>query len=286
MLRFGSGDLVFEVVEDWGRLPVGWSYGHVIGVTIDSSDRIYVYNRGEHPVVVFDPEGRFLGSWGEGVFKSPHGIHVDSEDNIYCTDSGDHTVRKFTSEGELLRTWGTKDKPDETGGPFYRPADVAFSPTGEMYVADGYGNSRVHKYSQEGEYLLSWGEPGDGPGQFNLPHDVWVHSDNRVLVADRQNRRIQVFTPDGEYLEEWTELERRPCSLFIDKYERVYVTELEARFSILDIEGNVLARWGGEKSKAPGLFIAPHCSWLDSHGDLYIGETLEGRRIQKFRKTS
>jgi DNA-binding beta-propeller fold protein YncE len=279
---FGLGDLVFEVIEDWGSLPEGWSFRHVIGVTIDSSDLVYVFNRSEHPVVVFDRLGNFVKSWGEGVFKNPHGIHVDVEDNIYCSDSGDHTVRKFTKNGELLRTWGVKDHPED-GAPFNRPADVAFAPSGEMYVADGYGNSRVHKFSEEGELLLSWGEPGDGPGQFDLPHDVWVYKDGRVFVADRQNNRIQIFSFEGEYLDEWTGL-LRPCSLYIDSDDLVYVSELRARFSILDIEGNLLARWGGEESKEPGLFIAPHCSWLDSHGDLYIGETLEGSRIQKFTR--
>ena len=175
-----------------------------------------------------------------------------------------------------------KDQPGDEA-PFNRPADVAFAPTGEMYVADGYGNSRVHKYSKEGELLLSWGELGDGPGQFDLPHDVWVYKDGRVFVADRQNNRVQIFSSEGEYLNEWTGL-LRPCSLYIDSEDHVYVSELRARFSILDIEGNVLSRWGGEESKEPGLFIAPHCSWLDSYDDLYIGETLEGSRIQKFTR--
>jgi DNA-binding beta-propeller fold protein YncE len=249
---FGSDKLRYEVVDGWGRLPEEWSFGHVIGVAVDSRDDVYVLNRGEHPVIVFDCDGSFKGSWGEGVFNAPHGIYVDGE-VAYISDYRDHTVRKFTLEGEHLRTWGIKDQPGGEGEPF------------------------------NGELLLSWGEHGSGPGQFELVHDVWVAADGRVFVADRQNHRIQIFTPDGEYITEWTGL-RQPCGVYIDDEELVYIPELQARFSILDMEGRVVARWGGEKSREPGLFIAPHCAWVDSRGDLYVGETLEGSRIQKFER--
>jgi len=282
-MSFGSDKLRYEVVEGWGRPPAGWSFGRVIGVAVDKRDDVYVLNRGEHPLIVFDRDGGFKGSWGEGVFKAPHGIYIDGE-VAYISDYRDHTVRKFTLEGELLRTWGTKDQPGGEGEPFNRPTDVAIASTGEMYVSDGYGNSRVHKYSKDGELLFSWGEHGSGPGQFDLVHDVWVAADDRVFVSDRQNHRIQIFTPDGEYLTEWTGF-RQPCGVYIDDEGLVYVPELQARFSILDMEGRVVARWGGEKSREPGLFIAPHCAWVDSNRDLYVGETLEGSRIQKFERT-
>lgn len=193
----------------------------------------------------------------------------------------DHTVRKFTQNGELLLTLGTKEQPGEAGAHFNRPTDIALSPSGEMFVSDGYGNSRLHRFSPEGEHILSWGEPGDGPSQFNLPHGIWVDRKGRVLVADRQNRRIQLFTQDGEFLEEWTGLQR-PCDIYMNLRDRIYIPELESRFSILDSEGRLLARWGGEKSSAPGLFVALDCAWVDSCGDLYVGEVLEGQRIQKF----
>jgi len=281
-LRFGSGSIGFEVVEGWGRLSEGWSFGHVIGVAVDSQDDVYVLNRSEHPVIIFDSGGNFKSSWGEGVFAAPHGIYIHNK-IAYIADYKDHTVRKFTLDGKLLRTWGTKDQPGAEGEPFNRPTDAAIAPTGEMYISDGYGNARVHKYSEDGELLFSWGERGSGPGQFDLSHDVWVAKDGRVFVADRQNHRIQIFTPDGEYITEWTGF-KQPCSVYIDEEELVYVAELQARFTILDIEGNIVARWGGEKSKDSGLFIAPHCSWVDSKGDLYVGETLEGSRIQKFKR--
>jgi DNA-binding beta-propeller fold protein YncE len=192
-------------------------------------------------------------------------------------------VKVFTLKGELLSTLGSKGRPGEGGAPFNRPTNVAIAPSGEMYVSDGYGNSRVHKFSRGGELLLSWGAPGNGPGQFSIPHGVWVDGDDRVLVTDRQNNRIQVFDSDGEFLTQWTGL-RRPCTVFIDRDDNVYVAELESRMSILNSDGELLARWGGTKSAAPGQFVAPHCAWVDSRGDLYVGEVLEGQRIQKFER--
>ena len=271
----------YIVVEGWGKLPEGWRYTQVSGVAVDSRDNAYVFCRGEHPVIIFDRKGEFLGSWGEGVFTQPHGIYIDVDDHVYCIDSGDHTVRKTTVDGEMLMTLGTEGKPAAEGDPFNRPTDAGISPTGEIYVTDGYGNARVHKFSPEGVHLFSWGKPGDGPGQFDLPHGVWVDGEGRVYVADRQNNRIQIFTSEGKYIEAWTDL-KRPCSIRIDEGGRVHVAELAARMSVLDRKGRVLARWGGEESTVPGLFRAPHCACTDSRGDLYVGEVLEGQRIQKF----
>jgi DNA-binding beta-propeller fold protein YncE len=273
-------ELVYEVIEGWGKLPEGWELKQVAGVAVDSRDRVYVLNRGEHPVIVFSREGEFIKSWGEGVFANAHGAYIDARDNVFCVDNADHTVRKFTTEGEILMTIGTRGVPGEGGAPFNRPTKAALTPEGEIYVSDGYGNNRVHRFSAEGEHLLSWGEPGTGPGQFNLPHGVW-YREGRVYVADRQNDRIQVFTPEGEFVEEWGDL-IRPCDLYIDSAGLVYVPELRHRVSILGLDGELLARWGGIESREPGLFVAPHCTWTDSEGSLYVGEVLEGQRIQKF----
>jgi DNA-binding beta-propeller fold protein YncE len=268
----------YEVVEGWGRLPDGWAFTQVAGVAIDSRDRVYVLCRGEHTIIIFSADGEFIESWGEGVFGRAHGAYIDGEDNFYCVDDGNHTVRKFARDGALLFTLGTEDRPAEPGKPFNRPTDLALSPNGDLYISDGYANSRVHRYSRDGELIQSWGEPGAGPGQFNLPHGVWVKGD-RVYVADRQNGRIQVFTLGGGYVEEWPGL-ARPCDIYIDGSGLVYVAELMSRVSILNLKGEVLARMGGEKSFAPGQFVAPHCLWKDSRGCLYVGEVLEGQRIR------
>jgi DNA-binding beta-propeller fold protein YncE len=275
--------LEYEVVEGWGKLPAGWVYTQVAGVAVDSRDRVLILCRGEHPIIVFSREGEFIESWGEGIFANVHGAYVDAEDSFYCVDNGDHTVRKFAKNGELLFTLGTEDKPAPLGKPFNKPTDLAQAPNGDLYVSDGYGNSSVHRFTSDGKLIQSWGEPGTGPGQFNLPHGVWVDG-KRVYVADRQNNRVQIFSPEGEYVEEWGNL-LRPCDIYFDKRGRVYIAELTHRVSILNKRGEVLARIGGERSFAPGQFVAPHCVWKDSHGALYIGEVLEGQRIQKFVPT-
>jgi DNA-binding beta-propeller fold protein YncE len=277
MIRHG---LEYEVVEGWGRLPNGWEYTQVAGVAVDSKNRVLILCRGVHPIIVFSREGEFIESWGEGIFSNAHGAYIDAEDNFYCVDNGDHTVRKFSRNGELLFTLGTRDKPAPQGKPFNKPTDIAQALNGELYISDGYGNNNVHRFAADGELLNSWGEPGTGPGQFNLPHGIWV-DENKVYVADRQNNRVQIFTPVGEYIEEWNNL-LRPCDIYFDKRGRVFIAELTHRVSVLNKKGEVLARIGGTKSFSPGQFVAPHCLWKDTHGALYVGEVLEGQRIQKF----
>jgi sugar lactone lactonase YvrE len=278
---FGSEEMRFEVVKDWGKLPEGWSFGHVIGCAVDGDDNVYVLNRGEHSMVVFDKEGHLKGEWGVKLPTS-HGLHIEG-DVVYVTDHKKHTIKKFTLSGELIETWGTEDVPGVEGEPFNRPTDVDVAPSGEIYISDGYGNSRVHKYSPDGKLLHSWGEKGSEKGQFDISHDVAIDDNGRVLICDRENDRIQIFSGDGEYISEWDGF-KQPCSATIDKDGYIYVTELQARFSILDEKGNLVARWGGEPSLEPGLFMNPHCACIDSHGDLYIGETLQGSRIQKFKR--
>ena len=213
----GAGRFTYEVAEGWGEIPEGWKFTQVAGVAVDSQDRVFVFNRGEHPVVIFSRDGKFLKSWGEGTFTTAHGIYMGPDDSVYLVDTGDHTVRKFTADGKLLMTLGTKDQPGENGRPFDRPTGVALSPSGEIYVSDGYGNRRMHKFSPDGKLLLSWGEEGEGIGQFALPHGVFVDRQDRVFVADRENHRIQIFTSEAEFITQWTDFrEHKPCTLFID----------------------------------------------------------------------
>lgn len=277
MIRQG---LEYEVVEGWGKLPKGWVYTQVAGVAADSKDRVLILCRGAHPIIVFTREGEFIESWGEGVFSNAHGAYIDGEDNFFCVDSADHTVREFAKDGALIMTLGEKNRPSLPGKPFNKPTDLAQAPDGELYVTDGYGNSSVHRFTPEGQLIQSWGEPGTGPGQFNLPHGVWVDGD-RVYVADRQNNRVQIFNREGGYVDEWDNL-LRPCDIYFDTRGRVYVAELTHRVSILNKRGEALARIGGEESFEAGKFVAPHCLWKDRHGALYVGEVLEGQRIQKF----
>ena len=282
-MTFGAGDYIYEVQEGWGRLPAGWALGWVPAVAVDSQDRIYVYSRSEHPVVVFDREGNFLTSWGEDILEDAHGIFIDAQDHLYCVERQTHCVRKFTTDGELLMTLGTPGQEAAEGQPFRLPTDLGLDSQGNLYISDGYGNARVHKYTAAGEWVRSWGSPGSGPGEFDLPHSVRVDRNDRVLVADRTNNRIQLFDPDGNYLTEWGGL-HHPDTLFIDADDILYVAELDQRVSILNLEGERLAGWGqGVRLETPGEFRGcPHGIWTDSRGDLYVGEVQTDGRIQKF----
>ena len=210
----GSGEHRYRVVENWAKLPDGWSLTDVASVAVDSKDRIYVFNRGAHPMVVLDREGNFITSWGEGLFNRAHGLHIDADDNLYCTDDGDHTVRKCSTDGKVLLTIGIPNKPAPfmSGEPFHRCTHTALSPKGEIYVSDGYGNACVHKYSPDGKLLKTWGEPGTDPGQFNIVHNIATDADGWVYVADRENHRVQVFDGNGKYETQWNNL-HRPCAL-------------------------------------------------------------------------
>lgn len=287
----GSGDFTYRVDADWAKLPEGWNFKEVAAVGVDRQDRVYVFNRGEHPMIVFDRDGNFLKSWGEGVFPHAHGIHIAPDDTIFCTDDGDHTVRQCTLDGRVLMTIGTPNRPSPifSGLPFHKCTHTALSPQGDIYVSDGYGNARVHKYSPDGKLLFSWGEPGSGPGQFNLPHAIACDEDGWVYVVDRESHRIQVFDGNGKYEAQWNNLHRPSgfcmtggaCPLCyvgeIGPYLPVnrYYPNLGPRVSILDKKGQVLARIGRVPDAAgqePGQFMSPHGIAVDTRGDIYVGE--------------
>lgn len=285
---------VYKVLPGWGRGPQGHAFGVIPSVACDSQDRVYAVNRSPQPaVLVFDREGRFLFSWGEDVFTQPHAIWIGPDDRVFITDTRDHTVRVFTTEGRLLLTLGTKNRPSDTGydgksersilrggPPFNRPTRAVVGPSGCIYVSDGYGNTRIHKFSPDGTLLRSWGEPGAGPGQFSLPHTLWVDREERVLVADRENNRVQIFDGDGRFLTEWTDL-MRPQDVYVDRRGLVHVAEVPQRISVFTADGTLIGRWG-EKGDQPGQFTEfPHALWMDSRGDLYVAEVVSAGLFQK-----
>jgi len=296
----GTQPFVYEAHAAWQRLPQGKKLGEAVGVAADSQDCVYVFTRGgEHPVMIFERDGRYAGGWGAGQFVRPHGIWIGPDDHVFLTDDQDHSVRKYTASGELLMTLGTSGQPSDTGvrhsdyrtikqaaGPFNLPTNLAVAPDGALFTSDGYGNCCVHKFAPDGEHLLSWGEPGNGPGEFQIPHGIAVSHAGNVVVADRENSRLQWFTRDGTFLAAWTDV-ARPCNVVFDADDNLYVAELGwhagtpnprpsetgGRVSIFDSTGELLSRWGGGRDPyAVGDFIAPHDIWLDSHGDLYVGE--------------
>ena len=291
MVTLGSGRFTYELTgEDWGELPDGWSLKEATAVDVDSNDNVYVFNRGTHPMIVFDRDGKVLRSWGEDIFTSAHGVCVGPDDSVWCVDVADHTVRKCTTEGKVLMTLGTKGQssPQMSGEPFNRPTHLAVDQrNGDLYVSDGYGNARVHKYSPDGKHLFSWGESGTDPGAFNIVHNICTDRDGWVYVADRENRRVQVFSDDGKYETQWNNLSRA-ATIYVDNRGEslVYVGEysgsigsnriarnLGPRISILDTGGNVLARLGEEPyGEERGRFYSPHGLGVDSRGDIYVAE--------------
>jgi DNA-binding beta-propeller fold protein YncE len=297
-LILGSGMVRFEPVENWEQLPDGWSFIDVAGVAVDSKDNVYVLNRSEHPVIVFDKDGNFLRSIGEGMFSDrTHGIHIGPDDTLYCVDDGLHTVQQFAADGKRGLVLGTERQPAVkwAGKPFNRPTHAAVSPkTGYLYVTDGYGNSRVHKFAPDGRPVLSWGEPGIDPGQFIRPHNVAIDQDDTIYIADRENHRIQVFDANGKFLSMWNNI-HRPDGICLDNEGHLFIGELNGmsgvddapglghRVSVYTLEGTLVTRFGDpQEGEGPGQFIAPHGVAVDSRGDLYVGDvayTIRGRHL-------
>jgi len=286
-LKLGNGDYIYEELADWAKLPEGWTFKEVPDVVVDSQDRVYVFNRGDHPVIILEQDGSFVKSWGEDLFTRPHGITLGPDGNLYCVDDEAHCIRKCTLDGEVLATMGTPGTPSErlSGKPFNQPTKVAFDPkTGDIYISDGYGNAKVHKFSSHGKYLFSWGEYGTDPGQFNLVHSMCTDKDGRVYIADRESHRVQIFDDSGKYLEQWNNL-HRPCGLHIDG-ELAYIGQLPTHLAVNadypnigacvtvhDLTGRRLAKLGDViPGEEPGQFTSPHGLAVDSRGDIYVGE--------------
>jgi DNA-binding beta-propeller fold protein YncE len=294
----GSGKYTYKKRESWAQLPANVEL-KPCAVAVDRQDRVFCFNRvNEHPVVVFDRDGSFLTSWGAGMFKFPHAIRFDDEGFLWLTDGHHQQFMKFTPEGKLLETIGVKGQRSDTGvpeddfssvawkkvthggGPFNLPTDVAFARDGSMFMTDGYGNARVHKFSPDGKLQFSWGEPGNEPGQFNLPHGIWIDRRGRVLVADRENDRVQIFDQEGKLLEVWPTELIGPAFFYVDRDDIVYVAEHNGGMvSIMTLDGERLARWGDP------IHRSCHGVWGDSHGDFYLvqpGDWGRVRRVVKF----
>ncbi len=274
-----SGLAEYRVVAHWAKLPAGVKLGGVSAVATDAADNVYVFHRGKDPIMVFDREGKHLRSWGNDLVKTAHGLRVDRDNNVWITDIGNHLVRKFNAEGKLLLTLGKKDQPGDTPEQFNKPTDVAVGPSGEFYVSDGYGNSRVVKFSKEGKYLKEWGKKGKGTGEFNLPHAICADAQGKVYVGDRENDRVQLFDANGKFLAQYTQ-SGAPFGLFLTT-ERIWVADGRASWvKVLNSRGESLGRFGS-KGKEAGELMLPHWLCVDSKGAVYVAE-VGGQRVQKF----
>lgn len=266
------GDRLYAVERPWGALPSGLSLAFVSQVTVDADDYVYLCQRHDPPVIVFDPEGAFVRSWGSGVIADAHGIAAGPENRIYVVDRDAHQVLVFDRDGRLEQTIGERHRP-RLQAPFNHPCDVAVAPDGELYVADGYGNAAVHRFAADGTHIATWGEPGSGPGQFTTPHAVWVDPLDRVLVADRENNRVQAFTRDGAFLAAWGD-HYHPMDLYVDADGRLFVTDQIPRLSMLAPDGALVGRCRPVAYGAHGI-------WGDSHGRIYLAEANPMNRLTR-----
>jgi len=276
----------------WGHLPHGLAdWGYVPAVAVDSQDRIYVHQRARPAVVVYSRTGGILATWGDQFATGAHGLYLRQEvdgEYLYFSDVARHCIVKCTLDGREIWTLGEPGHVGGRGEPFNRPTSLAFTPDGDFYVSDGYGNARVHHFDPDRALIRSWGEPGTGPSQFNIVHNVWFDTRGgrrRVWICDRENNRLQIFTPEGEFVEEKTGF-HRPNNVWVDSDGIMYVTELAAGLAILDESDQVVQRIGGGEDRVPGKLLKPHGIWGDSRGALYIGEVEEGHRIQKFARSA
>jgi len=297
----------FKIVADWPHLPDHFVLGNPTGMDIDKDQNLVVFHRGsrdwpligsipdsrinENTVLIIDRHsGKILRSWGDGIFIMPHGLKIDPENNIWVTDCGLHQVFKFNHEGKLLMQWGEAKKPGTDSLHFNEPTDIAFARDGSFYVADGYGNSRVVKFSPLGNYLMEWGRKGDKDGEFNIPHGIDVDDRGNVYVADRENKRIQQFDPNGKFIRSlehpgfgmicairWSH--QTHSLLAVDYLSRLLVP-VGSDLLLFDSTGKIQSRFG-RSGNYDGPVSWYHDFAIDEDGNIYVGDILNNR-ILKF----
>jgi DNA-binding beta-propeller fold protein YncE len=276
-----SAGAEYRLAREFPQLPPGMRLAGVSGVATDSKGLVFVLHRGADPALVFEPSGRFVRTFGKGLFKSAHGLRIDRDDNIWATDNADHLVFKFDHAGKVLMTLGERGVAGEDERHFNKPADVAFGDNGTFFVADGYGNSRVVKFDKDGRFLLAWGKKGKGEGEFVIPHNVRLDSKGQVYVADRENDRVQVFDQNGKFIRQFGGF--APFGLFVTPGDEMFATDGRAHnVHRLTLNGKILETWGKRGPEA-GNFFLPHGITVGADGAVYVTE-VDGKRIQKFVK--
>jgi hypothetical protein len=293
----------YQVDPAWPQKPANVAWGQTPGVAVDDRDQVWVYTRATPPVQAYDSSGKFLRAWGEDEIKTAHHIKFDRDGNVWVADIGYHVIMKFSPDGKLLKTLGTKGEAGTDSTHFDQPTDMAITPSGEVFVSDGYGNNRVVHLDKDGKYVKSWGRLGTGPGEFSIPHAIALDSRGRLYVADRNNARIQVFDQSGKFLEEWRNL-IVPWGFCVNKNDEIWVCgsspmpwrqsdgalgcpPKDQVFMKLDTNGKVLQIWtvpkGVDGHEEPGDCNWVHAIAVDSQGNLYASDII-GKRAQKFVK--
>lgn len=302
----GSGNHQYEWIRDWGKLPAGIQYGYTHGVCVDSQGRIYIHNQGKDAMIVFDPDGKVIRTWGAEFAEGAHGLQLSREGNdefLYLSDIARRIVVKTTLEGEVVWTLGYPQESGVYGQPEkYVPTNVAIAPNGDFYVADGYGSSFIHQYNPKAEYIRTWGGDGTETGKMKCPHGIAVDTrdgEPKVLVADRANVRLQYFTLDGKFLSEVNHDLRHPCH-FDQRNGDLLIPDLHGRITIFDKNNQLVTHLGDNpdvqkqpnypnlppEQRIPGLFISPHSACWDHDGNIYVVEWISDGRVSKLRRLS
>ncbi len=291
----------YRVDPAWPKKPAEIAWGEMPGVAVDRQDRVWIFTRQQPALQIYASDGTFVKAWTDLEHGRAHHLKFDPEGNVWLTDINLHTVRKYTTEGKLLLTLGTPGEKGEDARHFNMPTDLAVTPAGDIFVSDGYGNNRVVHFTREGKYVKAWGKKGDAPGEFSLPHAIGVDSKGRLYVADRNNARMQVFSQDGKFLEQWRDI-MIPWSVWVTPKDEIWscgsspdtsknpggqtgIPPKDQLFVKFDTSGRVLRLWsvplGVEAEPKPGDCIWVHAIAEDSKGNLYAGD-IKGKRVQKF----
>lgn len=266
-------DRRYVVERPWEHLPSGTHLGVVSSLALDPDGFVYVCHREGPGITVFDADGGFVARWGDEVLFDPHGIFITPDRRLLLADRDAHQIVVFSLDGRVIGRLGERGQP-RFQAPFNHPTAAAVARDGEIYVTDGYANSVVHRFSPTGKLIQTWGRPGTGPGEFCTPHAVWIDRSNRVLVADRENNRIQIFDRDGNYTDEWTDF-YHPMDIFEDDRGMVFVSDQIPRLSMLTPDGRLVGRC------RPVLNIG-HGIWGNARGDLFLAE-MNPMRVTKMR---
>jgi hypothetical protein len=304
----GSGDHQYECIHDWGQLPKALKYGNTHGVCEDAQGRIYIKHTVgagaeiEDAIVVFDSDGKFIKSWGKDYKGGAHGLHIHTEGSeqfLYLCDPARGLAAKTSLDGEVVWQRGV---PEESGlynnAGEYHPTNVAVAPSGDVFIADGYGKSWIHRYNAKGDYLASFGGPGAERGQLACPHGLMIDTrgpEPMLIIADRSNRRLQYFTLGGHPRQIITDELRSPCH-FHERNGDLLIPDLESRVTIFDKDNKLIAHLGDGQNFAlrdkpreqfiPGKFIAPHGAIWDHAGNIFVVEWVEVGRVTKLRRVA
>jgi len=261
----------WQVLESWGQLPAGLASGGASQVSTTPEGQIVVFRRAVPSFFVLNPDGTFVKSWGETPYRLAHGIRIDKDGFIWASDNSDNLIQKFSPDGKLVMTLGKKGMAGDnmSQDAFDGPADVFVAPNGDIFIADGYRNSRVVQFSKDGKFIrIIGGTKGSEPGQFNLPHALVIDSNGRLIVADAENSRIQVFDQSGKFLEQWTNFPAKPRgALYITADDTLYVSYVDAEAITIMKDGKVL-------DTVKGVGGRPHGMTLDKQGNIYITSPL------------